>query len=177
MSDKTPVKVYSECETKVCRLCSQSKEYERSTKIFSKAGEKKELPRKISYVLGIRVDDDDGFPSNICRNCETKLGNFYEFKVGVIERQAEFRQNIKLKRCKALSPSSEPQQKIPAITPRTKSKARSLFPVETTSSETVNSTDENEVSIPYNYRSEMHITVRHLFLVMFLIGSFRCAIE
>ena len=94
MALNTPVKVYS--ENKYCRLCAEEKDIAKSTNIFSTIGQKKELSNKINYTLGIHVEEKDGFPTLICRKCESSLLKFYNFKVTTVDIQSGMKKNVKV---------------------------------------------------------------------------------
>lgn len=59
-----------------CRLCGSEKDVERSTNVFSKSGISKNLAKTISELLQVSIQEDDGLPYNICRQCEGILLRF-----------------------------------------------------------------------------------------------------
>lgn len=109
---------------KFCRLCGSEKDVDHSTNVFSKSGIRKNLAKKISELLQVSIKEDDGLPSNICRQCEGKVLGLSEFKSSVINMQIQLRQSVSAKRCKVFSPTLEPDQKVRAVENR--SSARSL---------------------------------------------------
>ena len=122
---KTPQKVYSNFEEKIFRLCASSKDYEKSTNIFSKTGEAKRLQATVAQVLNVAITKNDGLPSNICRHCEGMLTRFTEFKSSVISTQEQLKAMVTTKRCKVFSPSCEPEKKV-RVLQKDRSSARSL---------------------------------------------------
>lgn len=145
MSEKTPVKVYPKT-INVCRLCSDSKNPDRFTHIFNKAGDNKELSNKIINTLGIEIEEEDGFPASICRSCEKKLNDYHNFKVSVINTQIHLKQQVKVKRCrKPSSPTTDlPKEKAAAVERLASTKSRcSLFPSTAVSSTVTHQQDES----------------------------------
>ena len=120
----TPKKKYSNLGEKFCRLCGSEKDFERSTNVFSKSGIRKNLATTISELLRVFIEEGDGLPSNICRQCEGMLLRFSEFKSLVINTQSQLKQRVTTKRCKVFSPTCEPDKKIRVVENR--SSARSL---------------------------------------------------
>ena len=120
----TPQKKYSSLGEKFCRLCGSEKDVDRSTNVFSKSGIRKNLGKPISELLQVSIKEDDGLPSNICRQCEGKVLGFSEFKSSVINMQIQLKQSVTAKRCKVFSPTLEPEQKVRVVENR--SSARSL---------------------------------------------------
>ena len=100
---------------KYCRLCGSEKDIDRSTNVFSKSGIRKNLAKTISELLQVSIKEDDGLPSNICRQCEGKLFGFSEFKSSVINMQSQLKQSVTPKRCKVFSPTLEPDQKVRVV--------------------------------------------------------------
>lgn len=70
------------------------------------------------------IKEDDGLPSNICRQREGKLSGFSEFKSSVINMQGQLKQSVTAKRWKVFSPTLEPDQKVRVVANR--SRVRSL---------------------------------------------------
>ena len=120
----TPQKKNSSLGEKFCRLCGSEKDVDRSTNVFSKSGIRKNLGKTISELLQVSTKEDDGLPSNICRQCEGKVLGFSEFKSSVINMQIQLKQSVTAKRCKVFSPTLEPEQKVRVVENR--SSARSL---------------------------------------------------
>lgn len=120
----TPKKKYSSLGAKYCRLCGSVKDIDRSTNVFSKSGIRKNLAKTISELLQVSIKEDDGLPSNICRQCEGKLFGFSELKSSVINMQSQLKQSVTAKRCKVFSPTLEPDQKVRVVENR--SSVRSL---------------------------------------------------
>lgn len=120
----TPQKKYSSLGEKFCRLCGSGKDVDRSTNVFSKSGIRKNLGKTISELLQVSIKEDDGLPSNICRQCEGKVLGFSEFKSAVVNMQIQLKQSVTAKRCKVFSPTLEPDQKVRVMENR--SSARSL---------------------------------------------------
>ena len=121
----TPQKVYSNFEEKICRLCASSKDRDRSTNIFSKAGEAKRLQAAIVQLLNVAITKDDGLPSTVCRHCEGILTRFLEFKSSVLKTQEQLKAMVTTKRCQVFSPSCEPEKKV-RVLQKDRSSARSL---------------------------------------------------
>ena len=120
----TPQKKYSSLGEKFCRLCGSEKHVDRSTKVLSKSGIRKNLGKTISELLQVSIKEDDGLPSNICRQCEGRVLGLSEFKSSVINMQIQLKQSVAVKRCKVFSPTLEPDQKVRVVENR--SSARSL---------------------------------------------------
>lgn len=129
---ETPVKVYPRRvdHVKKCRLCLSSANTDRLINVLGKAGEAKGLDKKILFALGFEVTEDDVFPAKICRSCETRLNNFYDFKVSAANNQNLLKKDVQVKRCR--KPSSPiqglPKQKAHISAANKPSTAKGLFP-------------------------------------------------
>ena len=94
----------------VCRLCGSADK--RLYKIYTNIGkEKKQLDLKITKTCGITLHGNQSFSSSICRNCETFVNKMWDFRQKCQQNQLKFHQNISIKRCLVLSPSTGKENK------------------------------------------------------------------
>lgn len=108
----TPEKEYLRIDKKICRLCGDGKDYNKSTCIFGKAGREKKLAEKIEKTLNIIIEESQysRLPCNVCRQCQSCLETFNEFKAVALETQDMLKKNSFSKRC-AKSPHPEPAKR------------------------------------------------------------------
>ncbi len=59
--------------THVCRLCKAAVPLNRSVTLFSRGSIQRQLPSRISDLLDVRVDANDGLPLHMCCKCKTRL--------------------------------------------------------------------------------------------------------
>ena len=59
--------------SKVCRLCRAVVAANRAVQLFSNAGLAKQWPSRITALLGIPVEKDDGISPLICDACKTRV--------------------------------------------------------------------------------------------------------
>ena len=71
-----------------CCMCTDGKNSDRFTDIFSKTGKDGEL-EKINYVIGIKVKEVRELPTNVCRKCRGQLITFSDFKAKALSVQNE----------------------------------------------------------------------------------------
>ncbi len=97
-SANTPKKVYISSEfVSGCRLCGNTKD--RLINVFHKPAEKKNLAGKVSDILGVSITYNDEMSKLICRGCERKVMNFWEFKDRVQVFQSRIESSMSVKRC------------------------------------------------------------------------------
>lgn len=108
----TPEKQYSRANQKICRLCGDTKDYQKSTSIFSKVGKEKRLAENIEKVLNIVIEESEvlRLPCNVCRRCQDLLIKFDKFKTLATETQKTIKANSFVKRG-AKSPNPEPSKR------------------------------------------------------------------
>ena len=111
-STLTPEKEYSRASWKICRLCGDTKDYSKSTSIFSKVGKEKRLAENIEKLLNIVIEDSDvlRLPCNVCRRCQDFLIKFDKFKTLATKTQEMIKANCFVKRG-AKSPNPEPSKR------------------------------------------------------------------
>ena len=145
----TPKKQYCRTETNICRLCGDDKESNRSTSIFGKVGQGKEIAESIKRTLNIVIVDGDGFPCNVCRKCQDLLKKFDNFKTLALNTQEMIKSSSFEKRCSKSPLAGEPGKKgrtdVSNLQPHSSSKRLEFSPTcdDTTSqnTETTNSTN------------------------------------
>ena len=74
--------------TNICRLCSDVKDYARSTYIFGKVGKKKRIAELIKNTMGITINEKEVLSSKVCRKCQDLLKMFDDFRTIVLDAQA-----------------------------------------------------------------------------------------
>ena len=57
----------------LCRLCGGAADYSHRFSLFSLSNTKKDLPGRVSRMLGVPVLQNDGRPSVACRRCMNKF--------------------------------------------------------------------------------------------------------
>lgn len=112
-STLTPEKEYSRANLNICRVCGDTKDYPKSTSIFSKVGKEKRLiAENIEKVLNIVIEESEilRLPCNVCRRCQDLLIKFDKFKTLANETQEMIKANSFVKRG-AKSPNPEPSKR------------------------------------------------------------------
>ena len=56
-----------------CRLCNGIADYSHRFALFSPSNTKKDLPGRVSRMLGVPVHQNDGRPTVLCRHCMNKF--------------------------------------------------------------------------------------------------------
>ena len=108
MADKTPVKPLPQprdsSQHYVCRCCN-SGFVNNPVDLFGPKSHSENLLRIVVNVTGLSVSESDGLPRKICRNCDTRLKQFSEFKDLCQRSRTEQESSVRHKRGKKMEES------------------------------------------------------------------------